>query len=129
MTLYVADDLAGEAEHVASADVRVLLSDPAANALSAKERLDPVEIAQIGHPDRSLMNEPPARAIANRVEVRLNNLRLGPPTVEDGWLVYPAQPNQFAVGENLVGVRLARGTPGPHPVQIEKLEAHVRYRN
>ena len=92
------------------------------------ERLDPVEIAQIGHPDRSLMNEPPARAIANRVEVRLNNLRLGPPAIEDGWLVYPARPEQFAVGENLVGVRLARGTPAREPVQIEKLEAHVRYR-
>ncbi len=129
LTLNVADDLAGEAEHLAGVDVRVLLSDPSASALPDDERLDPVEIAQIGHPDRSLMNDPPARAIANRVEVRLNNLRLGPPTVQDGWLVYPARPEQFAVGENLVGVRLSRGTPGPQPVQIEKLEAHVRYRN
>ena len=74
------------------------------------------------------MNDPPARALADRVELRLNNLRLGPPTIHDGWLVFEAQPEQFAVGENLVGVRLARGTPGPQPVQIEKLEAHVHYR-
>ena len=125
----MADDLAGEAEHLAGVDVRVLLSDPSARSLPASERMDPVEIAQIGHPDRSLMNEPPAQTLANRVEIRLNNLRLGPPTIQDGWLVYPARPEQFAVGENLVGVRLSRGTPGPQPVQIEKLEAHVRYRN
>ncbi len=127
LTLYVADDLAGEAEHVASVEIRVLLSDPSARALSPEDRLDPVEIAQIGHDDRSLMNEPLARTLADRVEIRLNNALLGLPTVQNGWLVYTAQPDQFAVGENLVGVRLARGTPAPEPVQIEKLEASVRY--
>ena len=128
LTLHVADDVAGEAERLASVGIRLLLSDTSARAMPAADRMDPVEIAQIGHKDRSLMNDPPARALPDRVEVRLNNAFLGLPSIQDGWLVYGALPDQFAVGENLVGVRLARGTPARHPVQIEKLEAHVRYK-
>ena len=129
LLLYVADDISGEAEHLDSVTIQVLLSDPSARGLPTEERLEPVEIAQIGHEGRSLLNDPLRRALPDRIEVRLNNLLLGLPAIENGWLVYAARPDQFAVGENLIGVRLARGTPDREPVQIEKLEAHVRYRN
>ena len=128
LTLYVADDVAADTDYLASLEIRTLLSDMSGLALPASIRIDPVEIAQIGHENRSLMNNPVTQAVADQVEVRLNNSLLGQPTVQDGWLVFEARPGQFAVGENLIGVRLARGTPKHDIVQIEKLEAHVRYR-
>ena len=48
--------------------------------------------------------------------------------VEDGWWIFAPPPKAFAVGPNLVSIRLRPGAPPPaKPVAIEKLEAHVHY--
>ncbi len=129
LSLYVADDLVGEAEHVDSINLRVLLSDPATEAPERLRRLPAVKLAEIGHPhDRALMNRPPSCEIERHLEVRVNNARLEGPHIDGGWLVFPARPELFAVGENLVGVRLTRSPRDePDSMLVEKLELHVRY--
>ena len=44
----------------------------------------------------------------DQIEVRVNNILLGTPTVEEGWLVFAVQPKFLAVGDNLVGVRVTQ---------------------
>ena len=127
--VYVADDVASDARRVDRITVRVLLSDGAAGDLPDGSRLSRVVIATIGHPDGRLHNTPPARGIADQIELRLNNARLGLPSVDGGWLVFDAHPKQFAVGSNLVGLRLAGcAAEVDGEVSVEKLEVHVQYR-
>ena len=126
MKVYVADDLASEAKGVERITVRLLLSDSAAEGLPANERLQTVTVATQAH---TLQNIPPAKGIADQIELRLNNARLGRPVVDEGWLVFTAQPNQFAVGNNLVGLRVTeRSSDARDEILIEKLEVHVKYR-
>jgi len=75
-----------------------------------------------------LPNIPPARGIEKHIELRLNNILLDEPSVERGWLVFKANPNQFAIGKNLVGLRVTQRPPDARSeIQVEKLEVHVRY--
>jgi len=74
------------------------------------------------------------------VEVRVNNLCLDaphriaqPPTALNAhfteWLEFPVLPSQLAVGENLVGIRLASKSEAlTEPIRVEKVELHVRYK-
>ena len=106
----------------------LLLSDPEAENLSDDQRLQPVTVATIGHPD-TLQNTPAAKGIEDQIEVRINNIRLGTATVEEGWLVFAVQPKFLAVGDNLVGVRVTeRPANVQHQILIEKLEVHLEYR-
>jgi hypothetical protein len=59
----------------------------------------------------------------------LNNIKLGTARPEEGWLVFQHVPSDlFAVGENLVGVRVCSPRPdAQHAISIEKLEVHVNY--
>ena len=77
-----------------------------------------------------LCNCPPVKGIQKRIEVRINNALLPEPSDEDGWLVFKSvKPELFAVGENIVGVRVAGRAPDAKgPLSIEKLELHVDYR-
>ena len=63
------------------------------------------------------------------IEVKLNGVLLPAPTVrKDGWRIFAPTPRTFAVGRNLVSVRLPPNEPTPDkPVVIEKVEAHVSY--
>ena len=71
---------------------------------------------------------PPAKGVENLIEVRINNLLLGPARVATGWLVFPVQPRQLAVGDNLVGVRVTERPPDVRDqISIEKLELHLKY--
>lgn len=136
LTIAVADDVAAEADSVDQITLRLLLSDPAAKDLPEDQRLQPVTVATIGHPD-TLQNTPAAKEIENQIEVRVNNILLGTPTVEEGWLVFAVQPKFLAIGDNLVGVRVTgcgKGIPAPirstdtqHQILIEKLEIHLEY--
>ncbi|MCZ6678763.1 MAG: family 10 glycosylhydrolase [Candidatus Poribacteria bacterium] len=127
LTVVVADDVAAEADRVERIAIRLLLSDPEAEDLPADQRLQVVTVATIGHPG-NLQNIPAAKGIEAQIEVRLNNVPLGRPTVDGGWLVFEAAPNLFAVGENLVGVRATQPPAGAqHEIWIEKLEVHVAY--
>ena len=98
--------MAAEADRVDRITLRLLLSDPEAENLADDERLQPVTVATIGHPG-TLQNTPAAKGIEDQIEVRVNNIFLGTPTmVEEGWLVFTVQPKFLAVGDNLVGVRV-----------------------
>jgi hypothetical protein len=69
-----------------------------------------------------------ARGTLEHLEIRLNGALLAPSSVEEGWLVFSASPQQFAVGENLVGLRVLERPPIVRDaISVEKLEVHVKY--
>jgi hypothetical protein len=139
--LRVADDLNAEADEIQSLSLRMILHDSAAGPrveiLHASKKPEPPDDGRI---ERALIalfkninhlyNGPPLKGIEKRLEVRINNLRLGEPVIEDGWLVFHnLEPNIFAVGNNLVGVRVRGRSAGLHTsLFIEKLELAVDYR-
>ena len=127
--VYIADDFNALADRIKRVRVRILLSDPEAEVLPLPERLVQVLMASHGQvPDHLAPNIPAARGIENQIELRVNNILLRPPSVEGGWLVFEAQPRQFAVGNNLVGMRLTERSPkAQSQVLIEMLEVHVDY--
>ena len=142
LTIAVADDVAAEADSVDQITLRLLLSDPEAPPLppckrgerggpqaeGEDQRLQSVTVATIGHPG-TLQNVPAAKGIENQIEVRINNILLGTPTVLEGWLVFAVQPKFLAVGDNLVGIRVTeRSTDAQGQILIEKLELHLAYR-
>ena len=91
-------------ERIAAAELRLLLSDPSAADLPESQRLPPVQVATIGHPDGELVNIPAAQGVERTVQIRLNNAVLEQPTVDDGWLVWPVKGSLLAAGANLVGI-------------------------
>lgn len=126
LKVYVSDNLADEAEQVERVCIHVLLSDPTAERLPSDERLQVVTVATKAH---TLQNIPPAKGIKDRLELRLNNALLNRPCVDEGWLIFTANPNQFAVGNNLIGLRVTeRVSDASAEISIEKLEVHVNYR-
>ena len=73
---------------------------------------------------RLLLSDPAAKGL----EVRINNLLLGPGHIQGHWLVFPVPPAYLAVGDNLVGVKTApRPSDEGNAIQINKLELHVDY--
>ena len=146
LTIAVADDVAANADRVDQITLRLLLSDPEADPpLSPRKQ---GEEGKISGCNRSLWRPsviptpfrtaPAAKGIEDQIEVRVNNILLGTPTVLEGWLVFAVQPKFLAVGDNLVGVRVTgcgRDVPAPmrspdlqHQILIEKLEIHLEYR-
>ena len=141
VNLLVADDLVAEAARIKNITLRMIVHDVAAG--------DPIEILNASTkpapPDEDrieralislfknvnhLYNSPPKKGIEKRLEVRINNLLLGEPSVEAGWLVYRGlEPEVFAAGTNLVGVQVSSGaSEAPVEMTIEKLELDVDYR-
>ena len=134
------DDLSIEAEKVKDLTLRVLLHDRSRGGyvrtgeakLSGSPdpgRIEPAVIRKWSSRD-FLWNCPPAKGIQDRFEVRINNALLGNPTVNGGWLVWKhVHPQLFAVGENLVGVRvIGRAPDAAASMLVEKLELHVKYK-
>jgi hypothetical protein len=106
ITLRVSDDLSA----AANVTMRVLLSDPGARSLPEDQTIGRAKIRRyyggwVRH------NTPPSKDIVKHLQVRLNGCLLGEPEVTDGWLVFRAEAQQFATGENLVGIIL-KGSPG-----------------
>lgn len=129
LTLNVADDVSADAKHVQAITLHLVLSDPAADGLPEAKRIQPVTVATKAHPGGRLLNSPPANGIDEHIEVRINNLLLSRARIEKGWLAFPVEPQQLAVGDNLVGVRVTeRPTDAEAEISIEKLELHVDYR-
>ena len=105
----------------------MLLSDPATQNLTQDKKIERTPI-RIWRGKDYLYNEPPAKDIGNRIELRLNNALLDRPTLDQGWLMFAAQPSQFAVGSNLVGLRVPERPPeAREEISVEKLEVRVRY--
>lgn len=63
------------------------------------------------------------------IEAKFNGGLLDAPTVqEDGWRVFTLKPQQFAVGVNLVSIRMAKlASEAKGSVSIEKVEVPVDY--
>jgi hypothetical protein len=66
--------------------------------------------------------------VEDRIEVRVNNIPLGQASLDGGWLVFAARPEQFAVGDNLIGVLIKEREPSDREMVVEKLDLRVRYR-
>ena len=129
LTLAVADDMNAAADRIKEITLRLAISDAAAENLPDSERLEaPAEDSLPPHVGYKLRSMPPAKGVENLIEVRINNLLLGPARVATGWLVFPVQPRQLAVGDNLVGVRVTERPPDVRDqISIEKLELHLKY--
>jgi hypothetical protein len=128
LVLTVADDVATATGAVEDITLRVIVSDPEAEALTPDERIEPTVVGNYRRPtpDASAMNAPPAKGIEKQIECRLNNLLLPEPTIEKGWLAFRVKPVQLALGENLVGLRLTKPHAGD-PMKIERVEMHINY--
>ncbi len=116
LTLKVTDDVNTHQRRVEAINLKILLSYPTTESHDLKQ-----------------------------FEVRINNLLLGDGRTEEfvrrpgapivlsgalhGWLTYPVKPDQIALGDNLVGVRVIdRPHDSPGQIVLEKLELHVQYR-
>ncbi|MCY3756882.1 MAG: family 10 glycosylhydrolase [Acidobacteria bacterium] len=141
LKLSVADPLGREARNIRDISLRLILHDAAAGPHIEKMRTSvkpeppgpkrmPRALIALFKRINHLYNASPLEDIAKRIEVRINNLLLEEPVVEDGWLVFPGlDPNQFAVGTNLVGIRVTGRSPqADAPLFVEKLELQVDYR-
>ena len=146
LTLYVGDDIGAEADKTESVSVWVLLHDrlggdyPLAHRnskppLADSDRIPRALIRDWFIPQRLdknnpifLYNSPPLSGIERRFELRVNNVPLQAAHVKEGWVVFEAWPDVFAVGDNLLGLRVAGQTQGPlKQLSIEKLELRVKY--
>ena len=122
----VTNDVNSAEDRLEALKFRVLLSDPEAEKLPDGERLKTALLwTYLPH---KAVNQPPARGIAEKIEVRLNNLLLGEVSTEDGWLTFPVRARQVAPGENLIGIRL-KDVPerSGGTIRVEKVELHLDY--
>ena len=129
LRLYVGDDVNAHADRVASITLRVLLSDPSAKDLPPDQCIEPGMARPVVYKGDGLKTIPISKQTAARVELRLNNIHLGPARAVNGWLAFPVQPNQLAAGENLIGVRIAGTHEGASDdILIERIELGVMYK-
>ena len=141
LKLSVADPLGRESRDIQDISLRLILHDAAAGPHIEKMRTSvkpdppgpnrlPRALIALFKRVNHLYNSSPLDDIGKRIEVRINNLLLEEPVVEDGWLVFSGlDPNQFAVGTNLVGIRVTGRSPqADAPLFVEKLELQVDYR-
>jgi len=135
--LFVGDDVNGEADRVSDVILRVLLNDPGTGDLPDGEKLARAMIRELTVPKRdggpgpdNLYNRPPVKGIEAQVEVRINNILLDKPIVEEGWLVFRhVGPEILALGENLLGLRVMdRAADVAGELLVEKIELDVTYR-
>ncbi len=128
--LNIGDDVNADASHVDAIRLRVLLSDPFNKDLPAEQCIEPAIARPTVYSGDEHVTVPITKQLVKRVELRLNNIHLGQAAVEKGWLTFSVKPEQLAVGENLVRVRL-RGADNDtdEPITIEKLELKVSYRS
>ena len=130
LSLEVGDDVNALVDQIDQISLKMLLSDPAAASHPDAERIAQAVVSVGARPGGVLHNEPPAQGIERITELRINNILLEPPIIEDGWLLFRnVSPRSLAVGKNLVGVRVVEQRAVDDPrIQIEKIELHVCYK-
>ena len=74
-----------------------------------------------------MYNIAPQKGIERSIELRLNNALLRTAAIEDGWLVFSTRPKQFAVGQNLLSLRVVGRDQEAKPLTVELVEIHVDY--
>ena len=127
---YVAENLAAAGERLRAVTIRVLLSDFAVADLPAETRLQTYHYpgARPNQPVLGRMyNIAPQKGIERSIELRLNNALLRTAAIEDGWLVFSTRPKQFAVGQNLLSLRVVGRDQEAKPLTVELVEIHVDY--
>ena len=125
--LRVADDFTVEAERIERLTLRILFSERATKNLPEHQKIDAVPINPFW--DRpQLFTSPPQKAMIDRLEVRLNGVLLDEGIVDAGWFIFDTNPKLFAIGINLVGIRVLDRDPQGVAMTVEKIEAHVEYR-
>jgi hypothetical protein len=127
IAVMVGDDMDGQADRVERIQMRVLLSDPAAEGAPWDDRIhtEPVRICTLSSRDHA---QPPAKDILYGLRARINGVLLDTPGIHEGWLVYDVRPVQLAHGRNIVAFRLERGSRASGArISVEKLEIHVKY--
>ena len=125
--LRVADDFTVEAERIERLTLRILFSERATKNLPEHQKIDAVPINPFW--DRpQLFTSPPQKAMIDRLEVRLNGVLLDEGIVDAGWFIFDTNPKLFAIGINLVGIRVLDRDPQGVAMTVEKIEAHVKYR-
>ena len=123
----VSDDFTTEAERIERLTLRILLSDPETENPPEGQKIDTVSINPFW--DRPQLFTSPARKdMIDRLEVRLNGILLEEGIVDAGWFIFDTSPKQFAVGINLVGLRVTDRDSQGEAMTVEKVEAHVEYR-
>jgi len=138
ITVTVGDDVNACAERIESIEMRVLISDQAAEVLPVSERIhgEPVRICYWSNtgskcPSTKISRdfaEPPEKSILDNFRARINGVMLERPVVQEGWLVYGLKPLQLTLGKNLAGFKLKGRDPDSREYMcIEKLEIHLKY--
>ena len=126
LKLRVGDDLTKHSEFIRSITLKVLLSDSSTLNLDQNQTIGKAMVTDFwGVP--KLFNSPPRKGIEEIIQVRINNSPLPQPGVKEGWLLFTPNPNQLAVGLNLIGVCLVNGGH-QYTLTIEKVELHVKYK-
>ena len=74
-----------------------------------------------------LYNNPVSKDIDKYLQMRINNILTPLPYIDSGWLVFDVLPKHFALGENLIGLRLTNKNSKQN-IMIEKLEVHISYK-
>ena len=128
LTIYVSDDLKEDIDKISSVSLQILLSDGPSSTKNPEQRGNSVEVATIGH-GGILYNNPFSGNLDEIIGVRLNNIKLKDPCMQDGWLLFSVNPTYLAIGKNLVGVHLLKSISNKDvELDIEKLEIHVVYK-
>lgn len=123
--MYAGDDVNNN-EHVKSIKLRLLLSDIYADTEADSETIEAGLIRQSPYKGGSdLYTTPLKKKDLSNMEIRLNNIILPLENIYMGWLVFSVNPEQLALGTNLVGVRLLSNEPSQ--ISIEKMELDVEY--
>ncbi len=94
--------------------VEVYVADDAAAHADRVERLE-LRLQTSGEPD------------PQHVWVKFNGVELRDPMIDAGWWTYALNPQQMAVGRNLLTVRYTRPGAAKKPIALEKVEVHLAY--
>ena len=125
--LRVSDDFTAEAEQIERLTLHLLFSDPSTESLPKHRKIDAVSINPFW--DRpQLFTSPAQKDMIGQLEVRLNGVLLDEGIVDAGWFIFDTNPKLFAVGINLVSIRVTGWDSQEAVVTVEKVEAHVEYR-
>ena len=122
LTLKVADDVNSMAERIDSILLRLLITDRLSKTLRSALP------APWRHNGEGFYG-PPAADYEKTIEIRLNNLLLKRPCVENDWLLLDVQPIHLAIGDNLLGICWKSPDAGQKQIlQVELVELDVNYK-
>ena len=125
--LRVSDDFAAEADRIERLTLCILFSDPGTENLPEHEKINTAPINPFW--DRpQLFTSPVRKSMIDSFQVRLNGVLLDRVIVEAGWFIFDTDPKLFAVGINLVGILVTGRDSQGVAMTVEKVEAHVEYR-